>query len=290
MTIVAQHGDGTGTPLRPWPVREHGLVQIRPRGRTAFISRDRTCLVADEDGFVEAGSDGGLFIHETRVLSRYRYLVDGAKPRQVVLAAPSANAWMGYYTAPARVPDGGAIGEPPEQVIEVRLSRAVGDGLLEDVDLVNYTQQEVAFTLARAQIETAALFENLRLPEVLSGHTRDADHPFPALYTETNWPQAWSASSLVAIAQALVGIYPFAPLHLLLVDPHLPEWLPEVGLQDLRIGDAIVSLRFFRDADGRSDFEVTGQRGRLHVLRQPSPWSLEADLPERVEDLLRSFI
>jgi glycogen debranching enzyme len=145
-----------------------------------------------------------------------------------------------------------------------------------------------ASALARAQLETAALFQDLRLPEVLSGHTRDADHPFPALYPRTCWPQAWSASALIAIAQALVGVYPFAPLHLLLVDPHLPEWLPELSLVGLRVGPAQVSLRFFRTADGRSDFEVTEQRGRLHVVRQPSPWSLVADVPERVEDFLRS--
>lgn len=145
-------------------------------------------------------------------------------------------------------------------------------------------------TLARVQLETAALFENLRLPEVLSGHTRDAECPFPALYPQTNWPQAWSASSMVATAQALVGIYPFAPLHLLLVDPHLPDWLPELSLEGLRVGEAAVSLRFFRRPDGRSDFEVMDARGQLHVVRQPSPWSLVADLPERFEDLLRSLI
>ncbi len=145
-------------------------------------------------------------------------------------------------------------------------------------------------TLARVQLETAALFENLRLPEVLSGHTRDAGCPFPALYPQTNWPQAWSASSLVATAQAVLGVYPFAPLHLLLLDPHLPDWLPELSIDGLRVGEAIVSLRFFRGADGRSEFEVTDRRGPLHVVRQPSPWSLVADMPERFEDLLRSLV
>jgi glycogen debranching enzyme len=147
-----------------------------------------------------------------------------------------------------------------------------------------------AAAVVRAQAEAAALFNHERLPEVFSGHARDPEHPFPALYTETNWPQAWSASALVAMAQALVGIYPFAPLNLLLVDPHLPEWLPELSLDGLHVGRAVVSLRFFRQPDGRTGYEVTDQRGELRVVRQPSPWSLVADLPERVEDLMRSLL
>src|SRR5205814_2215794 len=39
------------------------------------------------------------------------------------------------------------------------------------------------------------------------------------------------------------------------VDPHLPEWLPELTLSNLRVGDSVATLRFFRKSDGGSDYE-----------------------------------
>jgi glycogen debranching enzyme len=143
--------------------------------------------------------------------------------------------------------------------------------------------------LSRAIFEAAALFDCYRLPEVFSGHQRDVDHPFPALYPKTNWPQAWSASAMFTILQAMLGIYPYAPLNTLILDPHLPDWLPEITLEGLRVGDATVSLAFQRDSSGATDYRVLAKKGSLHVIRQPSPWSLTAGFGERLSDLLGSL-
>jgi glycogen debranching enzyme len=152
-------------------------------------------------------------------------------------------------------------------------------GLWEHVDRV-----------CRAQFEAARLFDFHRLPEVFSGHPRDADHPFPALYPRANSPQAWSASAVFALLQAMLGLYPYAPLNLLLLDPHLPEWLPEITVRDLRVGEAMATIRFARGRGGGTDYEVLDKRGRLHVVRQPSPWSLTATFAERLEDALTSLL
>jgi glycogen debranching enzyme len=144
-------------------------------------------------------------------------------------------------------------------------------------------------TIARAIFEASTLFEYNRFPECFSGHPRDEAHPFPALYPKTNWPQAWSASSVFAILQAMLGLYPFAPTNLLLLDPHLPDWLPEISLRNLHVGNAVVSIRFYRKGKG-THFDVLDKKGRLHVLRQPSPWSLTAGLGERVKDVMESLI
>ena len=144
--------------------------------------------------------------------------------------------------------------------------------------------------LARAQVEVATLFQHYRLPEVFAGHARDRLHPFPAMYNKANWPQAWSASAPFTILQALLGIYPYAPLDVLFLDPHLPEWLPEVELQRMRIGQACVSLRFRRQTDGRTDWEITDLEGPLHVIQQPSPWSLTSNWAERVHDMITSLL
>src|SRR5436189_5509886 len=100
-------------------------------------------------------------------------------------------------------------------------------------------------TFRRAQ--RLCTFDYNRLPECFSGHARDADHPFPALYPKTNWPQAWSASSLFSIMQALLGVYPYAPVNMLFLDPHLPDWLPEITLRNLRVGRAMADMHFYRN-------------------------------------------
>ena len=144
--------------------------------------------------------------------------------------------------------------------------------------------------IARGIFEVASLFDFHRLPEVFSGHQRDAQHPFPAMYPKTNWPQAWSSSAIFTIVQCMLGIYPYAPLHALFVDPHLPDWLPEITLTNLHVGEAVVAIRFFRRKDGDSDYEVLSKRGHLHVVRQPSPWSLTAGPVERMVDALSSVL
>src|SRR6185312_6598476 len=144
--------------------------------------------------------------------------------------------------------------------------------------------------LARAMFETAEIFKYQRLPEVFAGHQRDDDHPFPGMYPRANWPQAWSASAPFTVIQALLGIFPYAPLKVLLLDPHLPEWLPDLTLERMRVGKATISLRFTRGKNGRTHYEVTDLKGKLHVVRQPSPWSLTAGFGERVRDAVTSLL
>ena len=97
--------------------------------------------------------------------------------------------------------------------------------------------------ICRAQFEAAALFDLCRLPELFSGHGRDDAHPFPAIYPRANWPQAWSSSAIFTLVQSLLGLYPYAPLNMLLVDPHLPAWLPEITIGNLHVGDAAATIR-----------------------------------------------
>lgn len=144
--------------------------------------------------------------------------------------------------------------------------------------------------LARAFFEAARLFPHCRLPEVFGGHQRTEQTPFPGLYTKADSPQAWSASAVFAIIRALLGFYPYAPANALIIDPHLPEWLPELTIENARIGKAKVSIRFHRKDDGTTEYRVTDLQGKLHILRQPSPWSLTTGWAERVKDAVLSLI
>jgi glycogen debranching enzyme len=146
------------------------------------------------------------------------------------------------------------------------------------------------WTLARAMFDAAQLFPYFRLPETLGGHQRTQEAPFPGLYTKADWPQAWSASAVINMLRALLGVFPYAAANLLILDPHLPEWLPEIRLENLRVGNARVSIHFERNPDAATDYKVLNLEGELHVLRQPSPWSLTAEWPERVKDALFSLV
>lgn len=155
---------------------------------------------------------------------------------------------------------------------------------------MRYGLHEHVEKICRAQFDAAALFDAYRLPELFSGHQRDDEHPFPSHYPGANSPQAWSASAVFCLLQAMLGLYPYAPLNILLLDPHLPAWLPEITLRGLRVGEATTTIRFVRKPDGATDYTILDKHGWLNVLRQPSPWSLTATFAERLVDALKSLL
>lgn len=125
--------------------------------------------------------------------------------------------------------------------------------------------------IATALFAAAGRFQGLRLPELLGGDPAD-EAAIPTIYPASNSPQAWSASATIQLIQILLGLYPFAPAHLLfLVRPRLPAWIGGLELHRLRVGDATVSLRFRRREDGRAEHEVLERDGPLHILEAPPP-------------------
>ena len=87
----------------------------------------------------------------------------------------------------------------------------------------------------------------------------------------------------------MLGLVPLAALNTLIVDPVLPTWMPEMVLHGLRVGDATVTLRFWRSKDGSSRWKVLDKHGKLRVVRQPAPESLSAGWMERIRGLLASL-
>src|SRR5215207_3110628 len=146
--VAGPQGFGAVPPESP----ELTLVRLRPRDGTLHVSKGRTVLATGRDGFVSEGTDHGLFVHETRLISRYRFLVDGQPFHPVSLSNIGQHSWLGYYIAPAsarlRRARGFALAEAAQNPLELRLSRYAGEGLHEDVDLANFTQEPLALTLA----------------------------------------------------------------------------------------------------------------------------------------------
>ncbi|HEV8612985.1 MAG TPA: amylo-alpha-1,6-glucosidase, partial [Gemmatimonadales bacterium] len=112
-----------------------------------------------------------------------------------------------------------------------------------------------ALELAQAIFELAQLYQRGRVPECVGGYAR-GDYAHPSAYPQANVPQAWNQSALPLLLQTILGLQPVALLDLLVVDPVLPSWIPDLTLENLRVGGATATIRFWRDRHGKSHAEV----------------------------------
>lgn len=145
-----------GADAAPPPTIDASLVRLSVRPDTIYVSSGRTVLATARDGFLDAGADQGLFVHETRLISRYRWGIEGRTLHPVSLSNVNQRSWLGYYiilaplksqpayTAPTAA---ASIYKAAQQAVELRLSRYVGEGLHEDVDLTNFTQETLSLRL-----------------------------------------------------------------------------------------------------------------------------------------------
>ncbi len=123
--------------------------------------------------------------------------------------------------------------------------------------------------------EAARIFEGLfgastyidlrRLPELFCGfprrHTRG-----PTFYPVACMPQAWAAAAPLSMLQSCLGLG-FDPerLHLTLEEPVLPDFLEEVTLRNLRLGEGGADVAL-RRSGGKIVVDVRDRRGALRVL------------------------
>ena len=145
-----------------------------------------------------------------------------------------------------------------------------------------------AAELAGGLFDLALLYPDHRVPECVGGYGRQ-ERSSPGAYPRANAPQTWNASAFPLLLHTLLGLQPVAPLELLVVDPALPEWMPEVVLHGLRLGEATLSLRCWRDAKGDSHAEILEKKGTVRLLRQPPPESLSAGVADRIKALIESL-
>ena len=117
-----------------------------------------------------------------------------------------------------------------------------------------YGFHEEAARVTRAISAAGSYFLSNQLPELYSGIALN-DMTFPVQYLGANVPQAWAAGSVFMLLQAMLGFLPDAPAGRLWIDPHLPDWLRDITVSRLRVGEHVLKIRFWRDgADTR--FEV----------------------------------
>src|SRR5215471_2672094 len=127
------------------------LSKIHPRPHTLYCSRGRTVLATDLEGLIVDSPRHGLFCAETRLLSRYCYLLNGKPPETVAVSNVEQHSWLGYYIIRApglewkRDTGSGEVEPASEESIELKVSRTVGLGVHEDIDFTNFTQKPTRF-------------------------------------------------------------------------------------------------------------------------------------------------
>ncbi len=139
------------------------------------------------------------------------------------------------------------------------------DNAIAAAGMLRYGFRADAARVAAAMLEATVYFRDSRLPELFCGFDR-ARSPFPVPYPVACSPQAWAAGSLYQLLAAMLGLEPDAARRqLVLHAPLLPDWLPDLRLENLRVGDAVVDL-LVRRTDGSAGVEVLRRVGDVSVV------------------------
>jgi glycogen debranching enzyme len=127
-----------------------------------------------------------------------------------------------------------------------------------------YGLHAAARKVAGAMLAASAHFRDARMPELFCGFER-ANSPLPVPYPVACSPQAWAAGAMFHLVTATLGMRADARSRRLdLVTPSLPEWLPDLRIHNLRVGDAVADLAFA--GDGSISVEVLRRSGELDVV------------------------
>lgn len=127
-----------------------------------------------------------------------------------------------------------------------------------------YGFAEEACQIAYDIAASSRYFMLSRIPELFSGLPRETES-FPVKYKGANAPQAWAAGAAFAFLQMFLGYQPDAPNGALYIDPYLPDWLPTLRLEGLRVGMHSADLELWREND-RTCWRVTD--GNIPTIRQ----------------------
>jgi glycogen debranching enzyme len=115
------------------------------------------------------------------------------------------------------------------------------DTMLSAAGLWRYGLRDEALVLVRGLVDALARFKAYRIPELFCGVERTNGFPIP--FKGANVPQAWGASVPLLAAQLLLGIVPDAPNGRCFVAPWLPEWLPELEVDSIRVAGGTFSVK-----------------------------------------------
>jgi glycogen debranching enzyme len=132
------------------------------------------------------------------------------------------------------------------------------DNALIALGLAHYGLKNAVLDVLSGLYEASRFVDLHRLPELFCGFPLRPGEG-PTLYPVACSPQSWSAAAVFLLLQACLGLQVKGPqAKVCFAQPLLPEFLREVRISNLQVGEASVDLHLQRHA----------QHVGLHVLRQ----------------------
>ena len=138
------------------------------------------------------------------------------------------------------------------------------DNAIAAIGLAQYGNRAGALQILEGLFDAAVHLEVASLPELFCGFPREP-RLGPVPYPVACHPQAWSAASVFAILQAMLGLQVMGFERRVLIDsPSIPSWLEWLRIEDLKVGDSSISVIFRRTENG-STIEVLEKSGPVTV-------------------------
>ncbi len=185
-------------------------------------------------------------------------IVPSERAKQLVQRLFQADLWCGWGVRTL------SSNNPAYNPISYQLGSVwPHDNSLIAAGLKRYGFHQEANRIAEGIFTAASYFEAGRMPELFAGIDRQAEN-FPVPYPDANIPQAWAAGSIFLLVRTILGLEADAPRQRLRVRPSLPEWLPDLELTNLAVGDAKVALRFWREGE-QTRWKITHLSGELQI-------------------------
>jgi glycogen debranching enzyme len=139
------------------------------------------------------------------------------------------------------------------------------DNALIGAGLARYRLKEAVLKVFTGVFDASLFVEMRRMPELFCGFVRRPGEG-PTLYPVACSPQAWAAGAVFMLLQACLGLHVRAASgQVCLHFPLLPDWLNEVHIRGLRVGEGSVDLRLHRHA-GDVGVNVLNRSGQVEVL------------------------
>jgi len=138
------------------------------------------------------------------------------------------------------------------------------DNALSALGLARYGLKHSVAHVFKALFDAATYMDLRRLPELFCGFRREKGRG-PTLYPVACAPQAWASATPFTLLEAALGLeFDAERGEIRLRNQHLPAFLNEVVLRELRLGPSSVDLRVSRHGDEVA-LEVLRTRGRIQV-------------------------
>ena len=140
------------------------------------------------------------------------------------------------------------------------------DNALIAAGLARYGFKEPANRIVKGLFD-ASLFVDYRLPELFCGfYRRTGEGPVP--YPVACSPQSWSAASVFLLLQATLGMKIDAmTARISFVRPALPEFLEEIRIKNLKVGNGSVDL-LVRGSARSATVEIERRNGPVEVFTE----------------------